>query len=177
MANMSILKDISPEEPGYEYWKAYQLWKRAMHGCFFTMFLMAACLTLPHSKSFETLLGPLCMLSIVGGVVCNWVLLSWRCPACKRKFHGPWWRQKYMKDCDHCGLPKWSPPPLKVKTMNPSGVFTTCPYCHEEFGDSAQLVKCLWCGAAHHVECWNIDEHCSVYHCPGKATIRAGNHA
>lgn len=46
-----------------------------------------------------------------------------------------------------------------------------CPYCREKIQPQESKSLCLICGTAHHQECWNDRNHCSVFGCKGTTQI------
>jgi hypothetical protein len=55
--------------------------------------------------------------SIAGGWLLAIVMASWReasfkCPRCGNRFFSTWWhRIGYVRQCVHCGLPRWAKAP------------------------------------------------------------------
>lgn len=47
-----------------------------------------------------------------------------------------------------------------------------CPYCREKIQPQELKSLCLICGTAHHQECWNERNHCSVFGCKGTTQIQ-----
>lgn len=179
-------KDLKPEDKYFRQWSAYRKARNANFRLMAITYPIAApVLTgmvwwLTGGKSVETFFIILMPITFIWAafIATQSNENRYPCPNCGR--------QLSIGGCNDCGLPKWAPDeyvrdvPKKRKRshapviLHRSESSAVCPYCKtviEPF--DKESVRCLWCGTAHHQECWNQNTRCAIFNCPGTSTIKA----
>ncbi len=86
-----------------------------------------------------------------------------KCPFCDTVHHSECWLSEGGCSTEGCQAQN-SLPKIDREAI---GNVTKCPYCGVEIKPGEERQMCMYCGAAHHQDCWRENSGCAVYGCQG----------